>query len=910
MELPSGIRRLFSLGSIRRDVRSELDEELAFHLEETVAALVARGSTEAEAREEAARRFGNEAAYRRELETIDGRRARSEEGMEMMEQITSSVGFALRSIRRSPGFAAAIVLILGLGIGANAVMFGVVDRLLLSPPQHIRNADAVRHLYVQREGFQGRPEMSRTLSYPDYLDLAGVEAFEQVAAYAGPRSVTLGSGETAERIRAGSASWSLFPLLGVVPNAGRFFIPEEDALDASPVALLSQEFWERRYGADPSIVGSSLDIGSVSWEIVGILPAGFTGAELSPVDVWLPITRAQQDAMGDSEWMDGPYARYWWWLRAVVRVRDGVSDEIAHQQATAAHRGGREEMIAAGQYDADVQLVLAPVIAARGPTPAAEARVAAWLAGVSVIVLLIACFNVANLLLARAARWQREIAVRMALGISRGQLLAQLLTESLVLSTLGAVAALVVGHWGARVLHKVLLPDVAFTDAGLGSRLLLFIGVTTLLTALLAGMLPAVRATRAEVADALRGGGRGIAHASGRTRTVLLVAQAALSVLLLIGAGLFVRSLSGAQGVDLGFDAEHVLVVRPEWNGNPPDERRQQVLTEAVDRLRGLPDVSYAGLGVAIPFQTSYALDGLRVPGLDSLPSHPDGGPYANRAGPGWFEAMSLEIIAGRGFTPEEDAEDAAPAVVITESLAAALWPGESALGRCMVWETEEMPNPPCTTVVGVVENFRRQEISEPSPHFAYFLNQGHYVFRGPAEAIMVRTTGDVTASMEDVRRAVGTTSSEIRFPVVTPLMDNVEPQLRPWRLGASMFSLFGLLALVVAGVGLYSVLAFDVALRRAELGIRAALGASRSTLVGMVVRRALTLVGAGVALGAAVTLVGAPLLEPLLFGVSPRDPVVYLMVVSMLAAVAALAGWIPARRVARVDPRTALEAD
>lgn len=906
MRLPPGIRRLFRLG---RDARAELDEELAFHLDETVRALRARGLDEAQARREAKRRFGNEAAYRRALEKIDGTRTRMEGRDERMDVIRSSLGFALRSIRRSPGFAAAIVAILALGIGANAVMFGVVDRLLLSPPQHVRDADAVRHVYVEREIFNGTRPVGRTVTYPDYLDLRSVDAFSGVAAYTGSRPVTMGRGEEAERIRVISASWTLFPMLGAVPGLGRFFTEEEDALGASPVVVLAHEFWERRFGSDPDVIGRKLDLGDGSFEVIGIAPAGFTGAELSPVDAWVPIVRAQEIDTGGTGWLDGPNSRNWWWLRVAVRLRSGVDEGVAMDQATSAHLAGHDALIAEDRYDAEARLLLAPVIAARGPDPSAEARVARWLAGVSLIVLLVACFNVANLLLARAARWQRELAVRMALGVSRARLLGQLLTESLVLAALGAAAALIVARWGGDAIHRVLLPDVAFSDAGLGGRLLAFLGIATLLTALLAGFLPALQATRSEVADALRSGGRGFTHGAGRTRVALLVAQAALSVVLLVGAGLFVRSLRSARATDLGFEPERVAVVRPEWSEDLDPETRQRIMLDALDRLERLPGVAAAGLAYGIPFQTSFGIGAPRVPGKDSIPRHSGGGPYINKVGPGYFEAMGLSILRGRGIEEGDEPENAAPVAVITQSMADAIWPDEDALGQCLILGDDE-DDPPCTTVVGVVENFNRDELVEEDPHFQYFVNQPHPAFRGPAQAIMVRTTGPVAEELETIRREVGGTSPLIRFPVVNPLADNIQHQMRSWRLGASMFSVFGLLALVVAALGLYSVLAFDVALRQTELGIRAALGAARPRLVSMVLRRALLLVAVGVALGSVVALAAGRFVAPLLYGVSPTDPAVYLVVAGTLLLVAGLAGWLPARRVARIDPRTALQSE
>ena len=535
--------------------------------------------------------------------------------------------------------------------------------------------------------------------------------------------------------------------------------------------------------------------------------------------------------------------------------------------------------------------------------------VARWLAGVSLIVLLIACFNVANLLLARAARWRREMAGRMALGVSRGRLVGQLLTESLVLAGLAAVGALLLAHWGGDALHTVLLPDVAFTDAGMGGRLLTFLGVATLLTAALAGVLPALQATRADVADELRAGARGVSRASGRTRVALLVAQAALSVVLLIGAGLFVTSLRGARSVDLGFDAEGVALVRLEWTGELSTDVRHQAFQAIRDRVARLPGVENAALTYSIPFYTSYGMGTPRVPGLDSVPRHDSGGPYANKVGPEYFATMGLSILRGRGIEAADAAENAPPVAVVTESMADAYWPDDRAVGQCLIWGDED-EDPPCTTVVGVMENFHRQDLQEDDAHFQYVVNWSHPNMLGPAQAMVVRVDGPADEALGGLRAEVMAASTLVRYPVVQTLMDNVEPQLRSWRLGAAMFTVFGLLALVVAALGLYSVLAFDVALRQTELGIRAALGAGAGELVGMVLRRAVLLVALGTALGMAAALAGAPFVEPLLFGVSPRNPVVFAGVAVALIVVAGLAGSLPAWRVARVDPSRALQAE
>ncbi len=909
MKLPPGIRRIFRLDSIRPDAASELEDELAFHFEQTVAGLRSSGMSEAQARAEAKRRFGSEDAYRRALKRINGKSGRHREEVGVVDIMLGNLKFAVRGIRRAPGFAAAVVLILSLGIGANAVMFGVIDRLLLSPPQHVRDADAVRHVYLQRKGYNNEVEVGRTLTYPDYVDLQAAETFSWVAAYTDPMPLTMGRGAEAERVRAVMASSTLFPLLGPAPALGRFFNADEDALGAGPAVVLSEEFWARRFGSDPEILGRMLDIGGGRYEIVGVTPRGFTGAELNPVDVWLPIQRAAEIEEGGSEWWTGRNARNWWWLRVAVRIDQGADLDVAASQATALHLAGREALLVDDRYDPDARLLLAPIVAAQGPNPSSEAQVAGWLAGVSLIVLLIACFNVANLLLARAQRSRRELSIRMALGVSRGRLLGQLMTESLVLATLGALGATLLAKWGSDAIHSVLLPDIAFADGGLNARLLTFLGVATLLTAGLAGILPALQATRASVGDELRAGSRGIAAGSNRARLVLLVAQAALSVVLLVGAGLFVLSLHGARSVDLGYDGEQLVMVRLEWSETLPTDTRQQVFEDARDRVARLPGVSNASLAYTIPFYSSLGMGRPRVPGLDTVPRHPGGGPYANKVTPEYFETMGLSVLRGRGIEPADRADGAPPVAVITESMAEAYWPGQQALGQCMVWGDEE-DDPPCTTVVGVMENFHRQDIREPLPEFQYVVNWSHHNLNGPAQVMMVRTIGPVEEQLLAIRREVGSTSPLIRFPQVTPLMVNVEEQLRSWRLGATMFTVFGILALVVAAIGLYSVLAFDVALRQTELGIRAALGAGASRLVSMVVRRAVALVALGTAIGMVIAVAGSSYMAPLLFDVSPRSPGVYAVVGLTLLVVAGLAGSLPAWRVARVDPTQALQAE
>jgi predicted permease len=903
MRLPPRVRRLFRLGS-QTQIQRDLDDEIQHHFHEAVRSGVQRGLSEDEAIRRARARFGDERAYRKALRTIDEGRVRMREKSEFVDGAVRTVRFALRGLQRAPGFTAAIVTILALGIGANSVMFGVVDRLLLSPPQHVTDADDVRLIQVRRTLSNGDVSTGASITYPDFTDLGNVTGFALVAGYTNPRPWTIGRGADAKRVRVVGTSASLFPLLGVQPALGRFFDANDDELDAEPTVVLAHELWEREFGLDPSVLGTSLDIGAGRYTVVGVAPAGFTGAELAPVDLWLPMKVHESIESGDG-WLDN---RNWYFLHAVGRLAPEVTGERATAQATAAHRSGRAEMAAEDRYDADAEIVLAPIIAAQGPNLTSQAQVARWLGGVSILVLLIACFNVANLLLARSIRMRREVAVRLALGVSQARLTAEVVTESLVLAGLGAGAAVLVARLMGRAVHQSLLPNVAFSDATIGGRMLAFTLAATLVAGVLTGAVPALQARRTELVDALRAGGGNVASARSRTRIGLLVGQAALSVVLLVGAGLFVRSLNNAQALDLGFDADRLAVMSLEWNETLPAAERRAIYEEVLAGVRRLPSVREAGLSYTVPFRSSISIGTPRVPGLDSIPRHHAGGPYANKVGSGYFGAMGLTMVQGRPIEAIDDAEGAQPVAVVSASMAQAIWPDGSGLGSCMLVGDE--PDTPCTEVIGIVENHRREQLVEDEPHFLYYLNQSHPAFSGPPQVLMAGTVGDPAVALLLIREEARTTSSQIRFVNATSMTDFVEPQMRSWRLGASMFTAFGLLALIVAGWGLYSVLAFDVALRHHELGVRAALGANRSRIVHLVFRQALTLVGVGVGVGLAGAAGMARFVEPMLFRVSGTDPATYAIVVVTLMVVGGLAGLLPAVRATRVDPREALRAD
>ena len=639
-----------------------------------------------------------------------GRRTR--ERIDQVIAAVGTVGLVLRGVRRAPGLTASVVLILALGIGANTVMFGVVDRLLLSPPQHVVDADEVRLLHVRRRalnpqiGLASGITVFRAITYPDYQDFLGVDAFMDVALYSATTDRTVGRGGAANRARVVGASANLFHLLGVRPALGRFFTDQENPLAGNTTAVLSHEYWDRRHGRDPDVLGRTIDVGIVSLTVVGVAPAGFTGAELGPVDIWLPLSGLISNVNIFATNRD--YYRF----RAVARLAPGVTVEAAEAEATARHLGGRADEIAGSRYDPDAEVLVAPIIAARGPNPAGEARVARWLAGVSFAVLLIACFNVANLLLARSLRTRHEIAVRLALGAHRGRLIGELVTESLVLAAMGASVAVLAARMLSNTVHQILLPNVAFTDGSLGGRLFGFTLVVTLATGLLTGLIPAFHASKAELGDALRTGGHGVAGGRSRTRIGLIMGQVALSVVLLVGAGLFVQSLRSAQDLDLGFDSQKIVMVRLEFNESLETTERQAIYERALEGVRRLPGVHSAGLSRTQPFGGGVRI-GVQVPGLEGPPPGPGGGPWANKVSSGYLEALGLTVLQGRGFEPADDAGPAQPVAVVTQSMAGAMWPDGDALGMCMSFEGY---NAPCTEVVGIVENHHRMDLVEAPP--------------------------------------------------------------------------------------------------------------------------------------------------------------------------------------------------
>jgi predicted permease len=593
-------------------------------------------------------------------------------------------------------------------------------------------------------------------------------------------------------------------------------------------------------------------------------------------------------------------------MQVIVRRKPGVTIAAANADLTSAFLKSfaMQRIEQPGSTPAQLarpHSIVASILSERGPNASSTGKVATWVGGVSVIVLLIACANVANLLLSRALRRRREIALRLALGVSRARLLSQLLTETMVLALLGGVAGLLLAHWGGAVLRANLL-DRSEAASGLRDpRTVLFAAGAAVAVGVLTGLAPILQATRADLTADLKAGTREGTYTRSKARVGLLVLQGALSVILLVGAGLFVRSLNNVQATRLGYDVDPVLLVNLNMRGLQLDSARMVELRHRLVRTaKSLPGVANASLQDAIPFW-SMSSRSLFVEGIDTVSRL--GQFDFNKVSPEYFSTIGTRIIRGRGINGG-DTQNAPLAAVVSEAMGKVLWRGRDPIGQCMKIGSDTMP---CSYVVGIAENIKEQSLGADSGYYYYVASAQVNPQRG---GLFVRARGNGADVKETVRRQLQREMPGASYVVVTPFSEVLGSQKRSWRLGATMFVAFGVLAIVLAGIGLYSVIAYNVAQRTHELGVRVALGAQARDVIELVVVDGLRLALVGVAIGTAFALWAGKWVKPLLFDVSPRDPFVFVVVATVLIAVATAASWLPALRASRVDPNVALRAE
>jgi predicted permease len=901
-----GVRRLFDLMLRRRDVRRRnVDAEVSLHIELRAEQLVRQGVDPLVARHEAQRRFGSVRALH-SLEQSAYWRDRRMSYRDWLDSLMQDVRYALRGLRREPAFTAFAVVTLALGIGANAAMYGVVDRLLLRGPDHVRDPERVIRFTTTVD----RPSIGEVtyaqagyVLYDNFRQHA--TAFEGVAAYQVGDEI-FGRGRDSRIIRGGAATASFFPLLGVRAASGRFFLPDEDdTANPSPVVVLGDAFWRAQFGGDPGIIGKSIEIANAPHTVIGIAPRGFTGVELGRVDVWVPMSDFGRN-LGDN------WPRTWsaQWLYVVGRLKPGVSMAAAGDDATRTHRatydGNPTRSIAKARIGAT------PIRYTEQGQESNEVLVSRWLIGVTLIVLLIACSNVANLLLARAIRRQGEVGVRMALGAGRGRLARLFVTESLLIATLGGSLSLVVAAFLAVTIRSQLLTNIEWTSSPVSGRVLLLSFVVTLVVGLVVGTAPALHAARGSLLRAMqRGSAQGRRLRIGAWPTVL---QATLTAVLLIGAGLFVQSLQRARNAPLGFESERVLVAVIAFAGlgDATHEqylagraRRNEAWRQSLVRLQERPDVEKAALAVGSPFGNAFGID-LFVPGFDSLPKLAGGGPYISAVSSDYFATVGTRLIRGRVFLPTEG-KGTERVVLVNETMARTLWPQQDALTKCMRIGADTMP---CSRVVGIVEDARRYNLRE-EPAMQYYIPLGQEEslgFGGSVLMIRPRTTPREFAPIAE--RSIYETGAIVERVQSWPIRERIDPLLRPWKLGATVFTLGGLLALLVAALGLYSVMSYSVAQRTREMGVRIALGAQSRSIISMVVRQGVVLAALGVAGGILVAILAGSRLQSLLFETSPRDVSIIGGAALVLMLAAAAASFWPALRAGRVDPMRALKTD
>ncbi|MEP6832220.1 MAG: ADOP family duplicated permease [Gemmatimonas sp.] len=886
---------------LRRDkLDRELVEELRFHQRQLEQDATANGVSAFDSAHAARRQLGNV--------TVTLENARERWSIPSIDNFFQDVRYAVRGLRRNAGFTITAVLTLALGIGANAAMFNVVDRMMFRPLTGLKRPNAVHRVYWQSLN-HGTLNTTTSTEYTRYLDLnEWTTSFDALVAIS-ERDLAVGDGEASRERRVGIVSASYFDLFDARPAVGRFFTASEDQTpQGADVAVLSYAFWQTEFGGR-NVLGTLLQVGNTRATVIGVAPKGFDGVnDANPPAVFIPVTTfAASTGTNDSKTY---FSRYQWsWINVLARRKPSVSIAAANTDATNAYRrswqkASHDEPGYASIETAAPQAIVAAVRPGGGPAPSLEARTALWTGIVATIVLLIAVANVANLSLVRAIRRQRETVVRLALGVSRGRLMFQSMTESMVLALLAGTAALIVSQWSAFALQQLLVANVSATSSSLGIdwRMTIAVLVLTFFSGLIIGLAPSLLSPRGDLAGRLRGGARGGTSEGGRLRSSLLVTQAALSVVLLIGAALFVRSLNGVQQMRMGYDADRVLLVNRVNRGAQVEEATQLAMRNVMmASAQALPVVESAAWLVSAPFVSSSSAN-LFVPGIDSVARL---GVFRLQATTGgYFRTLGTRILRGRALN-DGDRMGAPNVAVISESMARVLWPGQNVIGKCFRIRADTMP---CNVVVGVAEDMVQSEIGGGT-RYQFYVSIDQYT-RSWGNWMAVRVKGDPATLAEGIRQSVQRDMPAGAYVTVLPLASVVHNEQRSWRLGAGTFGAFGILALLVAAVGLYGVMGYNVAERMHELSVRVALGARTVDVLRLVVGQGVRLVLVGSILGMALAAVASHWLQPLLFDQSAKDPTVYAGVAIVMVLVALAASAVPATRATAANPNAALRAE
>jgi len=894
---------------------AEIVEELSQHLEDRYSELRAAGAGHDQAVEIARHELSASDLLARELQTVERSTysppiTPGAKRGKMMSDLVQDLRYGLRMLRKSPGFTTAALLSLALGIGANVAIFQLIDAVLLRTLPVKAPGELVSVRVASQSGgrtghFSGRYPHVTNPQWEQIRDRQQV--FSEMLAW-GPTSFNLATGGEGRYVQGIWVSGDFFNMLGVGPILGRVFTSDDDRRGGPPAAVISYSFWQREFGGDPSVVGKELTLDAQPFTIIGVTPAGFFGMEVGRrFDVAVPICSEPLTGR-ESSVLD---RRDGWWLAVAGRLSPGWSVEQAQAQLSS---------IAPGVFESTVPSVYGPAEAKRylefrlvtGPAAAGYSSLRTMydtplylLMGISGLVLLIACANLANLMLARASARDREVVVRLALGASRGRLIRQLLTESLLLAGAGAAAGAVAGRALSQVLVALLSTErrQVFVDLNADWRMLGFIAGLAVFTCLLFGLAPALRTAGASAAGAMRAAGRGLTagRAGFSLRRALIISQVALSLMLMVGALLFIRSLRNLMTLDAGFRQDGVLIADLDFNRmRIASERRIEFKRDLLDRIRSVPGVDSAAYSIAVPGDGAVWNEQITTEVLEPR----EGLSNFDLVSSGFFKTMGIQLLAGRDFDGR-DTRSSPKAVIVNEQFASRFLDGANPIGKSFhVQAASEAGIKERLEIVGLVRNSRDDLHEDWSPTVYVAASQDAHPDQG--EKILMRSELPTGRLISAVKGAIAEAGPDIGVDF-SVLKNVIQESLLRERLMAVLSGFFGLLAGLLAMIGLYGVMSYLVTQRRSEIGIRMALGASRRRVVTMIMFEACLLLSLGLGAGTVLALAAANSASSMLFGLEPRDASTLAAAVAMLAGAGLAASFLPARRASQVDPMNAL---
>jgi predicted permease len=887
----------------RRQFDADLEEEMRLHLELLQQEKLQSGMTADDARAAARRRFGNPTALREKIFLVCG--------WEWLEHFAQDVRYGFRMLRKSPGLTAVAVLTLALGIGANTAIFSLIDAILLrtlpaeSPHELVLFSDSPEG--GANSGTQtGQWKHFSTENYTYFHDNS--ESFKDLCAFQSSwnhlKIRVAGASERPDLAYGRLVSGNFFSFLGLSAAAGRLFLPDDDRPGASPVVVLNYTYWTRKFHNDLSIIGKTVEANGTSFTIIGVAPRAFSDVKYDPPDLWLPLV-SQPKVMSTNSYAQDPEM---YWLNIMARLKPGVT----LRQARTVVNGQLKQILATPAHrETDQQIARSYIELAPGGGGISYLRTTysgalQVLAGIVGIILLIACANVANLLLSRSSAREKEISIRLAIGASRSRLIRQLLTESMLLSALGGLLGILTASWGAELLTSLVTGSDSIVQASIDARLLLFTAGVSILSGILFGLVPALRSSRIDLATQVKGSPRprlGFAFANG-----LVVFQIAASVVLLVGAGLLLRTLQKLTEQELGFDEDHIFAARinPEAAGYNPAQT-PALYQALIDHIETIPGVLSATIDYSEPFSGSTWTSNFSIEGL---PSRPEMLVHKELVGPRYFETEGTPILLGRDIGPQD--RPGIPLVtVINQTMARKFFPGVNPIGKRFSLGSP-FNDKEAMTIVGVAADARYYSLRDTVPAMEFCA-----AFQIPDQAshtsayagdVEVRVSGNPIAIPSEIRAALAQVSNSLPVTRVTLLKEEVNDSVRLNRSTAELSSAFGVLALFLSCIGVYGTMACRVSHRTHEIGIRLALGAQRANVLWLIAKECLILVVVGLVIGVPIALTSTSIIASQLFGVRATDPLTFAAAAILPVLVALAACYVPAQRAVRVDPMVALK--